>query len=506
MRAPLAALDGELPRVASLHVSQRTGSRAAGEPSAGVPAHLDVAVSGGGMSGLVAACAAAQTGARVALFEKGSRLGGSMRLSNGFLVTFTTARELHDAVPEGDAPLQAVVVEGFAGACEWLGQLGVPMVPRRRAVGGRSGYQVDPNEVVATLERRLLMHGGSIHLEQALRAWNRDGTGGDATCVALAHDGSTTTVSTVSLVLATGGFQGNAELVARLCRIATAGAYHRANAWSTGDGLLCALDAGAAMSRSVDGFYGHAMAAEPATVNDRTFAALTQYQGNLCVALNADGCRFADESAGLGEEELNQQLARQPGQLGWYIGDEEIASFDAPRGSGTTVRVILERTERLGGIVHRAPTFRELCEALAATGLHATAALETLRDFRQAMREGTHPRAVQRSNNRLRFDRPPYWAVKVRPGITFTTGGIAVDTSMRVIDRVTSSSPLARHVTDPSDYRPSVLAGLYACGADVGGVSGRSYAGGLATALVTGRLAGQAAAHGALGPLGAAVP
>ena len=65
---------------------------------------------------------------------------------------------------------------------------------------------------------------------------------------------------------------------------------------------------------------------------------------------------------------------------------------------------------------------------------------------------------------------------------------------------------LARHVTDPSDYRPSVLAGLYACGADVGGVSGRSYAGGLATALVTGRLAGQAAAHGALGPLGAAVP
>lgn len=447
------------------------------------------------MGGLAAACAAAEAGARVAVFEKGSRLGGSMRLSNGFLVTFSAARELHDAVPEGDAPLQAIVAEEFAGACEWLGKLGVPMVSRRRAVGGRSGYQVDPGDVVATLERCILTHGGSIHLEQALRHWHRGATGEGPARVVLARDGSIATVTTSSLVLATGGFQGNAELVSRLCRISTAGTYHRANPWSTGDGLLSALDAGAAMSPSVGGFYGHSMAAEPATVNDRTFAALTQYQGNLCVALNVEGRRFADESAGLGEEELNQELACQPTQLGWYVGDEELASLDAPKGSGTAVRVILERTELLGGVVRRSPTLRGLCDALAATGMHVSAALATLRDFRQAMANGAHPRGARRDDKRLRFDRPPYWAVKVRPGITFTTGGIAVDTSMRVLDRATSSSPLAQYVTDPSDYRPSVLTGLYACGADVGGVSGRSYAGGLATALVTGRLAGQAAAR-----------
>lgn len=463
----------------------------------------DVIVAGGGMSGLVAACAATEAGARVALVEKGTRLGGSMRLSNGFLVTFPVPGALHDAVPEGDPLLQTVVSEGFAPAAEWLGRLGVPMVPRLDPVGGRAGYRVDPREVIATLEQWLETHGASVHLEHALGAWRRDADGGCGVADLVGVGGSIS-VRVPSLVLATGGFQGNPELVSRLCRVSTASILHRSNPWSTGDGLLAALDAGAALSRALDGFYGHAMAAEPALVNDRTYAALTQYQGNLCVALNTGGHRFADESAGLGEEELNQHLARQAHQLGWYVGDEEIASLDAPRGSGTVVHVILERTASLGGIVHRGNSLHELCESMSSTAIHPTAALETLRDFRRAMAQGTEPDGVRRAGNRFGFDRPPYWAVKVRPGITFSTGGLAVDTSMQVRDRVTASSPMAVNVTDPADYRPSVLAGLFACGADVGGVSGSSYAGGLASALVTGWAAGRAAAHGAAPPGGAA--
>lgn len=456
------------------------------------PQSFDVAVAGGGMSGLVAACAAREAGATVGLFEKGNDLGGSLLMSNGFVVTYDDPDTLSGAVPEGDARLQATVVRAFGEACRWLGAMGVRMSPCRR-VGGRSGYHVDPGEVVAVLRRRLEEGGATVDLGQPLRSLVRDG--GRVVGLELAGRDHTRCAA-AAVVLATGGFQGNPELLARLCGLQADGLYHRSNRWSTGDGLLAALEAGAATSPLTGGFYGHAMAAEPATVGEDTYAAATQYQGCDSVALNLAGRRFADESAGTGEEVLNQGLARQRAQLGFYVGDEQVACLEAPSGSGTTVHQILARTESLGGVVHRSPTLASLCEMLTATGADGRAALETLRDYRHAMREGTSPSGIGRGARRHRLDRPPYWAVKVRPAVTFTTGGVAVDASFRVLDRAGSSSLIAA-IQPPSEHRSAVIEGLFACGADVGGVSGRNYAGGLATALVTGWLAGRAAATGA---------
>lgn len=453
------------------------------------PIAVDVVVAGGGMSGLVAACTAREAGARVLLLEKSDRVGGSLLLSNGFVVTYDDPKTIADAVPEGDRRLQATVVQAFTEACRWLGAKGIAMTPRRR-VGGRSGYRVDPGEVVEVLRRELGRDGATVEVGRPLRALVRDRARVVGVDLAGADEAR---CAAAAVVLATGGFQGNPELLARLCGLQLDGLYRRSNPWSTGDGLLAALEIGATTSRLAGGFYGHAMAAEPATVNDRTYAAVTQYEGCECVALNLAGRRFADESAGTGEEVLNQQLARQPGQLGFYVGDEEVASLEAPRGSGTTGREILHRTESMGGVVHRSPTLEGLCEMLAATGVDGGAALETLRSYRQAIEGGRAPAGVGRAARRNRMDRPPYWAVKVRPAVTFTTGGIAVDASLRVLDRAASPSTMVTD-RDPGDRRSSVIEGLFACGADVGGVSGNSYAGGLATALVTGWLAGKAAA------------
>ena len=79
----------------------------------------------------------------------------------------------------------------------------------------------------------------------------------------------------------------------------------------------------------------------------------------------------------------------------------------------------------------------------------------------------------------LRFEVPSgtKLAVRVSPGITHTIGGIRVDARARVLD--SSGSPLP---------------GLYAAGADVGGISTGGYASGLAAALVFGRIAAETAA------------
>ena len=67
------------------------------------------------------------------------------------------------------------------------------------------------------------------------------------------------TVTGVPLVLATGGFQGDAELVERYVR-PTAPLRVRANPWSAGDGLRVALEHGAALTAGLDEFYGRNMA------------------------------------------------------------------------------------------------------------------------------------------------------------------------------------------------------------------------------------------------------
>jgi hypothetical protein len=81
----------------------------------------------------------------------------------------------------------------------------------------------------------------------------------------------------------------------------------------------------------------------------------------------------------------------------------------------------------------------------------------------------------------------------VRSAITFTCGGLATDLDMRVLRRAATVSTLPL-VTAPADeLSTAAIGGLYAAGCDVGGFSTNGYLGGLAQALVTGRMAGTAA-------------
>ena len=68
-------------------------------------------------------------------------------------------------------------------------------------------------------------------------------------------------------------------------------------------------------------------------------------------------------------------------------------------------------------------------------------------------------------------DEPPYTSVLVQASVTQTLGGIKVDEHARVVG----------------------TEGLYAAGADVGGIATGGYSSGLAAALVLGRIAAEEA-------------
>lgn len=339
------------------------------------------------MAGLAAAVRARELGASPVVYEKGTRAGGSMLLSSCVIWRFREWDDYRAECPTGDERLQRVVWEGLDDAIAWLESLGAPVVAHETGNPRTIGKRFDPRG----LTEALVQAAGDVCL------------------------GETTDEPTI---LATGGFQGSAELVQE--HIRPAGELRlRANPWSAGDGLRYAVERGAELSAGMDEFYGRNM--PDADFTEEQFVRLAQLYGRVVRVVNARGEEFFDGEVSWSENDLVQATARQPDALAWYLVDK--AAF-----ADATVKVKL---------------------MLAPTR--------------------TDPAT-------LPFDVPDETvvAVRVKPGITHTIGGLRIDEQARV----------------------QGVDGLYAAGADVGGLSTGGYASGLAAALVFGRIAAERALSG----------
>jgi succinate dehydrogenase/fumarate reductase flavoprotein subunit len=273
------------------------------------------------------------------------------------------------------------------------------------------------------------------------------------------------------VVLASGGFGGNPELV-RSYIIGGSGRMRlRANPWSTGDGFLAALEAGARASAGLDEFYGRNLPAPPARFSPEEFVEVSQLYGRYAVAINQNGERYTDEAADWSETALTQATARQPGLRAWYVLD---AAGLQERVRDRTVEEMVTAARRVGATVLRAESLEELAERLAERGVARKNVLHGLSEYNAAVADGRGEKLVPpRSAPATPVQVPPFVAVEVAPTITHTIGGLAVDAGCRVLRRING--------------RP--LPGLYAAGVEVGGVSVGGYTSGLAAALVFGRVA-----------------
>jgi succinate dehydrogenase/fumarate reductase flavoprotein subunit len=451
----------------------------------------DVVVLGGGMAGLCAAIAALEKGAEVLVLEKGNRFGGSMALSNGIVWTFAREADVRAHVPDGDPALQDLLVTHLGDSLRWLQAQGVALRPDQIWLGYGRGQEASPPQMTVALVGRIEGLGGRILSGTAVQSLlTRDG----AVIGALAFDGQgAIEVHARSVILATGGFQGNAQLLARHVTPYADAMYLRANPWSTGDGLLAAVDAGAATTPWLDTFYGHAMTAPPARFDAGRFQDMSHKYGPLAVALNLEGRRFVDESAGTGEETLNVHIARQPQATAAYVFDA--ATADRAYDGGPLARVVVDRARQAGGPVAQAGTVAGLAEQMQEWGFPSTQVVETLMAYNAAIASNSGRRLnPARRGNPYPVVQPPFTAAMVRAAITFTCGGVRTDLDMRVLRRASSVSMLPLLKAGRDELQVAAIPNLYAAGCDVGGFSTKSYMGGLAQALVTGRVAGVAAA------------
>jgi tricarballylate dehydrogenase len=255
----------------------------------------------------------------------------------------------------------------------------------------------------------------------------------------------------------------------------------RGTPYNTGEVLHMALDAGAQPYGNWSGCHAIAWDAAAPPTGDRELTNLFSKQSYpLGIVVNKDARRFVDEGADFRNytyAKYGAEILRQPGALAYQL-------FDAK------TEPLLRQDEYTAPGVSRyeASTIRELGQKL---GVDADELERTVEEFNAAVQpgkfdpaikdgKGTHGIRPPKSNWAQPLDSPPFFGFAVTCGITFTFGGLRVDTNARVLDR-----------TD----RP--IGGLYAAGELVGGLFYHNYPGGsgLMAGAVFGRRAGTTAAE-----------
>ena len=294
--------------------------------------------------------------------------------------------------------------------------------------------------------------------------------------------GKTVEVRAKSVVLAAGGFQANPEWRARYLGPGWELAKVRGTRFNTGDVIRMALDAGAAPAGNWSGC--HAVAWERNAPEFGDLAVGDQFQKHSYpwgVYLNAQGKRFVDEGADFRNytyAKYGRVILGQPGQFAWQIFD---AKVKAQLRDEYRIRQVTKRT---------ANSLEELVQQL--DDVDADAALKELKDYNAAVRQDipfnpnvkdgrcTRGLAIPKSNWANTLDTPPFEAYAVTCGITFTFGGLRINTHAQVLDTDGLAVP-----------------GLYAAGELVGGIFWFNYPGGtgLTNGAVFGRIAGTSAAR-----------
>ncbi|MEU3337734.1 FAD-dependent oxidoreductase [Streptomyces sp. NPDC002144] len=439
---------------------------------------VDLLVMGGGMAGLSAAAKVAAEGGTVVLVEKAERTGGSARFA-GFVWTTPTVEEMRRVNPDGDPELATALVHGFADGVAWIRSLGVECRPPVPVLGFGRGHQVDTHHYLDTCERLIRDRGQEVLTDTWTRALvTDDGAVKGAECVL--PDGSVRRIEATWTLLATGGFQGDPGLRAEHVHPRAADIGLRANPHSRGDGLALGRSAGAAFGKKDAGFYGHLMPAGVSLADPARFVDLALYYSEHALLFDTTGERFVDET--VGDHLTAMALLERPEARGLLVADARVHRewISASYVEGIPGVDKFQLCHRAGARSAVADSLEDFASMPEEWGYPGATIRDRVEEFNAAVRANATT-APGRLLDRRPLDEPPFYVLEAAPAITFTFGGLLIDTEARV------------RSADGAGPVP----GLLAAGADAGGLYRRAYAGGLAPALVFGLAAARTALAGA---------
>jgi tricarballylate dehydrogenase len=487
----------------------------------------DVIVVGAGNAAFCAAFAARERGARVLMLEAApeEESGGNSRFTAGAIrVVYDGVDDIMALVPDltaaeiestdfgtytaaqffddmarvtqhrADPDLVELLVKHSFPTLNWLRGKGVRFIPiyGRQAfkIGGRfkfwGGLTVEAvgggRGLIGMLTAAARKHG--IGLRYATRALDLLFDGDRVEGVRVRHDGALRELRAKSVVLACGGFEANAEWRTRYLGPGWDLAKVRGSRFNTGDGIRMALAVGASPCGNWSGC--HAVQWDMNAPEFGDLAVGDQFQKHsypFGILINAGGKRFLDEGADFRNytyAKYGRAVLEQPGQFAWQVFDRKVAhllrdEYRIRQITKVTANSIEEFAQKLEGV--NAAVFLDTIKAWNQT-------VRTDVPFDPNVKDGrcTQGLAVNKSNWANLIDTPPFEGYAVTCGVTFTFGGLRIDTEAQVLS---------------TDYRP--IGGLYAAGELVGGLFYFNYPGGtgLMSGAVFGKIAGAAAASAA---------
>jgi fumarate reductase flavoprotein subunit len=469
----------------------------------------DIAIIGAGGAGLTAAVAAAEEGVKVVVLEKRNMPGGNSAVAESFFAAESPVQQwaLEDAPKDvlfkmamdyAHWKINPRIIRAFidksGDTVRWLQDKGLEIF-------WLSPYY--PNQVIRTEHQA--KRGGADVVKVLLRCCEDMGVPllrhtpakkiltnaeGEVTGVLATRGAGELTIAAKSVVIATGGYAGNKELLKKYSPwytddILSPQDYH------TGDGLLMALETGA----NTEGL-GQLRMSGPRFHGPRKHA---KTGGIFCqqpntIWVNKRGERFVDETAGFKHFESVNALLQQLGKVCYTLFDEQIKRTIIERGPikvrqgvfygpqkadlASAEKELQKETER--GTVTISGSWDEIAKWI---GAEPGILKETIDEYNAFCDRGHDDIFAKDRRYLIPLRNPPYYAMKGRAEILTTMGGIKINHRMEVLNCYDSPIP-----------------GLYVVGDDTGGWEPDTYnvnlsGSGLGFALNSGRIAGENAAR-----------
>jgi tricarballylate dehydrogenase len=489
----------------------------------------DVIVVGGGNAALCAALSAAETGKKVLVLERApeEEAGGNSRFTAGlFRLAYRGPDDLKALIPDlspdeiantdfgtytedqflddmarvteyrCDPDLTELLVKNSFPTVKWMRERGV----RFTAAWGRQAFKIGGKfkfwggltveavgggpGLVESLTRIAKKSGIEIWYGARVVSLIADDAGVHG--VSGKKDGKTFQVQSKAVVLAAGGFQANTEWRTRYMGPGWELAKVRGTRFNTGDAIEMALKIGAAAHGNWSGC--HAVAWDrnaPETGDLAVGDGFQKHSYPWCVYINADGKRFVDEGADFRNytyAKYGRVILQQPKQFAWQVFDakmkpqlrDEYRIKQVTKITGNTLEELVSKMDD----TDQAAALKEIQEY--------NAAVQTDIPFNPNIKDGrcTKGLRINKTNWANTVDTAPFEAYAVTCGITFSFGGLKINTHGQVIN---------------SDGE--LIPGLYAAGELVGGIFWFNYPGGsgLTNGAVFGKIAGASAAAAAGG-------
>ncbi|MDD5937121.1 MAG: FAD-dependent oxidoreductase [Clostridiales bacterium] len=496
----------------------------------------DVVVIGAGGAGMSAAVTSAEAGAEVILLEKTAIPGGTTANGGGFFAAHSKVSEEigHEPVnvdyvfekymEEMDWMADAYLVRSFLNTslttADWLQEHGVEFHKQEVAVQqthaeGTNGYHKynDFTKTSATFASILENTKGlQIYYETPAYELITDDQGAVTGVLAKAKDGSTLKISAKSVIIATGGFVGNEEMVKEaLNGVSVNAAGYNSN---TGDGINMAKDLGAAF-RSMTAMVAHTFNVDGKANIKGEYEPMDKMHASASIAyipmnvwLNQQGSRIANEDM-VYDRMLSGNIMMSTGNYAWFLYNESLLKTLEEKGAAaagmydkismgpfveytpmnhgwTNLTAIME--EMVDGVnVVKADSFEELAKL---SGMDEATLKATMERYNADAKAGTDSMYGKRAEHMYDMTEGPYYLVKVTTNNLCTVGGLRINHNMNVVKN------------DPENGYTAIK-NLYAAGADAAGIYSDHYAHTIEGAAQgwaynSGRLAGASAVKNAI--------